>query len=101
MVKTFVTAALERSRNLLAKINKITNITTIGKLKQKDPAVAVLLENELRVALYEINQSVANDEDQKWPIDPEELRQLRQYQLLFAQGLKKLTGKNQKIASLN
>ena len=101
MAKTFVTAALERSKNLLAKISKNTNITAMDRLKQRDPALTALFERELRLLLHDIAHAAENDRDQKWAVKKEELAELRKYQLLFSKALEKLTGVRTKIAPLN
>ncbi|MEK6809137.1 MAG: hypothetical protein AABY40_00525 [Nanoarchaeota archaeon] len=101
MTNTFVTAALKKSRELLAKINTNTNITAMDKLKQKNAALAALFERNLRLVLYDIAHAADNDRDQGWAVKKEDLDELRRLQLLFAKALEKLTGVATKIVPLN
>lgn len=101
MTKTFVTDALERSRKLLAEINKRTNITAMDRLKQKDTVLAALFERELRLSLHNIVHAAGNDRDQGWPVEKKDLDELQKFQLLFVKALEKLTGVRTKITPLN
>lgn len=90
MASTFVKNALKECQMLNAEISRNANIKTIGRLWGTNRNLAISFERRLMEELEQIKIAPGLDQDNKFPVEEADLRDLRTFQMLFTTALKNL-----------